>query len=158
MKDRWFEDDPAADTDCENFRITIWNHIDRLRRAHFPPPRNFLRAHLTMFHRLPGEYMEQILKHLTEVAAANRGITAQVPGLRHLGAGVAFTIASPQVERVHIELRVTFVSWPGGQDLRKWQPHITIQNMVSRSAADALHSTLRMGLRSHPVEIVGLDL
>ena len=33
---------------------TFLARFDRLRQIHFPPDRNFLRAHLTMFHRLPG--------------------------------------------------------------------------------------------------------
>ena len=41
--------------------------FDRLREAHFPPDRNVLRAHLTMFHRLPGEYSEKIIERLERV-------------------------------------------------------------------------------------------
>jgi len=35
-----------------------------LRQAHFPPERNFLQAHLTMFHRLPGEFLERVGQRL----------------------------------------------------------------------------------------------
>jgi hypothetical protein len=75
--------------------------FDLLRQNHFPPDRNFLRAHLTMFHRLPGEYREQVVQHLIEIAASYTSITADVSGLRHLGAGVAFTIASPELHAIH---------------------------------------------------------
>jgi hypothetical protein len=42
--------------------------FDDLRQAHFPRQRNFLRAHLTMFHRLPVEYLGQIATVLQQIA------------------------------------------------------------------------------------------
>jgi hypothetical protein len=34
--------------------------LDRLRRAHFPPDRNQLPAHLTLFHHLPPSLLAEI--------------------------------------------------------------------------------------------------
>jgi 2'-5' RNA ligase len=132
--------------------------FDRLRQEHFPPDRNGLAAHLTMFHRLPGEYREQVVGHLVEVAAGHTPITADVIGLRHLGAGVAYTIASPQLQDIHARLRGAFMPWLGGQDMQKWQPHITIQNKATKLAADTLHAALKEKFRPHTIEIIGLDL
>ncbi|THV12460.1 2'-5' RNA ligase family protein [Rhizobium rhizophilum] len=132
--------------------------FDRLRQEHFPPDRNFLAAHLTMFHRLPGEYREKVVEHLIEVATGYAPITADVSGLRHLGAGVAFTIASPDLQDIHAGLRRAFMPWLGGQDMQKWQPHITVQNKVSKLAAATLHAELMEGFRPHTIEIIGLDL
>lgn len=132
--------------------------FDLLRRKHFPPDRNFLRAHLTMFHRLPGEYIDQVIGHLCEAAAGKAPFQAEATGLRHLGGGVAFTIASPDLQGIHAQLRSAFIPWLGGQDMQKWQPHITVQNKVSRSAADSLHAELKASFQPHPIEIVGLDL
>ncbi|MGV8938573.1 MAG: 2'-5' RNA ligase family protein [Allorhizobium sp.] len=129
-----------------------------LRQTHFPPDRNFLRAHLTMFHRLPGEYMSLIVQRLVEVAAGHTRITADISGLRHLGAGVAFTIASTDLQDIHAKLRLAFNPWLGGQDMQKWQPHITIQNKVSRLAADTLHAALVSEFKPHTIEIIGVDL
>ena len=39
--------------------------LDALRRAHFPPDRNHLRAHLTLFHHLQPSCVEE-LKHLLQ--------------------------------------------------------------------------------------------
>lgn len=132
--------------------------FNRLRQEHFPPDRNFLAAHLTMFHRLPGEYKEQVVQCLIEVAAGQFSITAHVSGLRHIGAGVAYTIASPELQAIHAKLRGAFMPWLGGQDMQKWQPHITIQNKASKLAADALHAALMEKFRPHTIEITGLDL
>lgn len=132
--------------------------FDLLRQKHFPPDRNFLTAHLTMFHRLPGEYRDQLVAHLATVAVEQRPITADVVGLRHLGAGVAFTIASPELQAIHFRLRRAFLPWLGGQDMQKWQPHITVQNKVSKLAAGTLHTALVEKFRPHTIEIIGLDI
>jgi hypothetical protein len=41
--------------------------FDRLRETHFPPERNYLRAHLTLFHKLPGEREAEISAYLRGV-------------------------------------------------------------------------------------------
>lgn len=132
--------------------------FDRLRKAHFPPDRNFLRAHLTMFHRLPGEYGEQIIRHLQTTAAKHGRITAETAGIRHLGAGVAFPIESAELRQVHTELKSMFMPWLGGQDMQTWQPHVTVQNKVSRLTADTLHAQLSRDFQRQPLTIEGIDL
>ncbi len=132
--------------------------FDHLRRENFPPERNFLRAHLTMFHRLPGECLERIIKILEEIATKHGQIAAEVNGIRHLGAGVSFTINSPEINQVHAELKSAFSTWLGGQDMQRWQPHITVQNKVSRPTADALHQRLSRGFKPGTVTVKGMDL
>jgi hypothetical protein len=132
--------------------------FDLLRKTHFPPDRNFLEAHLTMFHRLPGEYTERIVEHLRKATEAGSAIKAEVSGIRHLGAGVAFTIDSPALQDVRARLKEAFLPWLGPQDMQKWQAHITIQNKVSKDRADRLYQELRATFQSHPIEIIGVDL
>jgi 2'-5' RNA ligase len=132
--------------------------FDCLRRQHFPPERNVLKAHVTMFHRLPGEYRERIVEALTHVACEAAHVTAAVSGLRHLGAGVAFTIASPELEAIRAELKARFLRWLGPQDMQVWKPHITIQNKVSRAAASSLYAELAQAFHPQPIRITGLDL
>jgi hypothetical protein len=132
--------------------------FDRLRQAHFPPDRNFLRAHLTMFHRLPGEYEVRIVDVLSRVAESEPSLSAEVSGIRHLGAGVAFVITSPALETLRGALKSAFVNWLGSQDMQTWRPHITIQNKVTRAKADGLHRDLQAGFEPWSIEIVGLDL
>jgi 2'-5' RNA ligase len=132
--------------------------LDRLRQAHFPPDRNVLRAHLTVFHRLPGEHSEKIVERLERVADGHHLVSAEVSALRHLGAGVAYSVASPPLQQIHARLRAEFVAWLGPQDMQKWQPHITIQNKVSKPRADALYGDLSHNFQAHPIEILGLDL
>ncbi len=132
--------------------------FDRLRKAHFPPDRNFLRAHLTMFHRLPGECEDDIRRHLEDVAGRTGTFMAQVSTVRHLGAGVAFAINSVTLQDIRAALKTGFASWLGSQDMQKWQPHITIQNKASRPKADALYRQLSHGFAPHGIRVEGLDL
>jgi hypothetical protein len=132
--------------------------FDVLRKKHFPPDRNFLRAHLTMFHRLPGEHIETVIDELRYVCNGRASISAAVVGLRNLGAGVAFDIVSPALEEVRTALKAAFIPWLGSQDMQRWRPHITIQNKAARSSADALCRELGEAFRPSSIEIVGLDL
>jgi hypothetical protein len=75
-----------------------------------------------------------------------------------LGAGVAFNIASPELMRIHAGLRSLSLPWLGGQDMQKWQPHITVQNKVSRSPADALHRNLLSEFEPRSILVEGVEL
>jgi DNA-binding transcriptional regulator YdaS (Cro superfamily) len=132
--------------------------FDLLRQQYFPQDRNFLRAHLTMFYRLPGEYVDVIGESLRSIAKGTSVISAQVSGVRHLGAGVAFTIESATLNSVRAALRSDFVQWLGSQDMQAWRPHITVQNKASRAKANELYHTLADGFSPHDITIVGLDL
>lgn len=133
--------------------------FDELRKRHFPAERNFLRAHMTMFHRLPGEYIDRVEECLRDVAAGHeRPIIPTIDGVRHLGAGVAFTVRSHDLQQVHGDLKSLFRPWLGGQDMQKWQPHITIQNKVTKLAADTLYKDLTSSFQPSSIEVMGLDL
>lgn len=58
--------------------------FDELRTRFFPPERNFLRAHVTMFHRLPSERRSEIEATIDSVAALTNTMEARVTGVRHL--------------------------------------------------------------------------
>lgn len=42
--------------------------FQRLRQGHFPRDRNFIPAHLTLFHKLPGDAEESIIRALGNLA------------------------------------------------------------------------------------------
>ena len=133
--------------------------FDDLRRQHFPQEKNFLQAHVTMFHNLPGEHITDIQQSLVLVAAGTQAaISTDVIGVRHLGAGVAFALASPELHDIRARLREHFRPWLKPQDLQKWQPHITIQNKVSQAVSGLLYVNLRDSFQPHFITVTGLDL
>ncbi|MCO5732503.1 2'-5' RNA ligase family protein [Rhizobium sp. SSA_523] len=132
--------------------------FDQLRQRHFPRDRVVLPAHLTMFHRLPGEYRHQVRDLIAAAAGARHAFEAPVTGLRHLGGGVAFVIESVELEGLRAELRKAFAPWLGGQDMQKWQAHITIQNKVTRLVANETYECLSAGLKPTVIHVEGVDL
>ncbi len=123
--------------------------IDALRRAHFPPERNHLRAHLTLFHHLPGDRLTEVTETLA--AAADRPpLALQVSGVRSLGRGVAFEIASPELLRLRADLAARFRAHLTPQDAQGFRPHVTVQNKVSGDDARALKAELEAGFTPWP--------
>uniref|UniRef100_S0DEW7 2'-5' RNA ligase family protein n=1 Tax=termite gut metagenome TaxID=433724 RepID=S0DEW7_9ZZZZ len=133
-----------------------FHHFDRLRRAHFPPKRNQLPAHLTMFHHLMPSLEHELKQRLS---AETRGVpkpAARVGGLLPLGSGVAFRIDSPALEEIRGRLADAFGPLLTPQDAAGWRPHITVQNKVSAAQAKALLSELDADFTPRPIAIAGL--
>ncbi|WP_420136321.1 2'-5' RNA ligase family protein [Sphingomonas sp.] len=129
--------------------------LDGLRRAHFPPERNQLSAHLTLFHHLPPS-VEEELKHRLSEAARRPRPKAEAIGVMNLGRGVAIRISSPDLSAIREDLAQAFASLLTPQDAVGWRPHVTIQNKVGAPEAKALHAALESGFRQCFVQIDGL--
>lgn len=132
-------------------------YFTRLRTLHFPANRNFLRAHLTLFHHLPPT--EAAVQELLAVTAANQAeIPLSVAGLRSLGRGVAFRIESDKLMQLHGRLQQRWLPFLTPQDKQKLAPHITIQNKVSAAEASALLAGLSPAFRPFVLTGTGLLL
>ncbi|WP_156679843.1 2'-5' RNA ligase family protein [Sphingomonas profundi] len=132
----------------------LW--LDGMRRAHFPPERNQIDAHLTLFHHLPPSLEGEIAARL---AAATRGVPppeATVDGIMMLGRGVALRVRSPALAAIRADLAQAFAGCLTPQDQAGWRPHVTIQNKVSPAEAKALHAALSAGFAARPLALVGL--
>ncbi len=129
--------------------------LDGLRRAHFPPARNRLPAHLTLFHHLPPSLAPELKQRLIEAARSPRP-RAEAAGLLDLGQGVAIRIVSPDLEAIRAELADAFASLLVPQDRAGWRPHVTIQNKVLPAQARALRATLAANFVPRAVAIEGL--
>ena len=116
--------------------------FERLRQRHFPPDRNFIPAHLTLFHKLPGDAEARIMEVLRGRARAQPPIPLEAASLRLLGRGVAFAICSPELVAFRKDLASRWSEWLTPQDQQPFKPHVTIQNKVSPSEARALHDQL----------------
>lgn len=132
--------------------------FDATRRAHFPPERNLIPAHLTLFHKLPGEEEPAVAAALAEEAAARGPVRMTCIGLRSLGRGVAYRLESPDLLALRKALGRRFAPWLGPQDRQPAPPHVTVQNKVSPAAAKATLARLKAGFAPFPVDGVGLLL
>lgn len=129
---------------------------DGLRRAHFPPERNQLVAHLTLFHHLPPGVAAELDGRLRAATAHVERPQALVDRLLPLGRGTALGVRSPALATIRAELADAFAGCLTPQDRGGWRPHITIQNKVSPAEAKALLARLSAGFVARPIAIVGL--
>ena len=130
--------------------------FDALRRQHFPPERNQLAAHLTMFHHLPPSLATELKGQL---AGETRGIPApraRIAGLVSLGEGVAYRIDSDELAAIRARLADHFTGMLTPQDQAGWRPHVTVQNKVRPDVARALLRALEAEFMPRPVAISGL--
>lgn len=132
--------------------------FQRLRDSHFPPERNIVPAHLTLFHHLPGSEIEAVKGRLSQIVRLTPAPRADVVGLRSLGKGVAFTIRAPELEAVRAELADAWSTLLIPQDQQGWRPHVTVQNKVAPDVARALLGALQAGFAPWTASIVALRL
>ena len=131
--------------------------FDTLRQRYFPPERNFLAAHLTLFHHLPsGE--PRITDDLAEWSRTTAPLPLAVTGVRSIGRGVAFTIDCPQLVALHQQLQTRWKAWLHPQDRQKLWPHVTVQNKVPPETARATLGVLQASFRPFTAMGTGLDL
>ena len=131
--------------------------LDGLRRTHYPPERNQVPAHLTMFHALPPSAEAELRARLARIVQ-ERSPKAGVAGLMDLGGGVAFRVVSPDLDFIREELAVDLEGLLGPQDRGGWRPHVTIQNKAPPKAARALKDSLERTFVPRPLAIAGLGL
>lgn len=105
-----------------------------LRKRFYPPSRNFLEAHLALFHRLPaGE--GSISEDLHRWRLKHGPFALQFTGLKHLGKGVAYRAECPALLAMHRQMQQQWQAWLIPQDKQKLWPHVTIQNKVAEEEA-----------------------
>ena len=131
--------------------------LDDLRRRHFPPERNQLPAHLTIFHALAPSAEPEVRSRLSELVRQARP-HAHIAGLMNLGGGVAYRVVSDDLDRIRGQLSESLHGLLGAQDAGGWRPHITIQNKVAPRQARELQAELESGFRPRPLAISGLGL
>ncbi len=129
-----------------------------LRRAHFPPERNHLPAHITLFHHLPPSSHDEIVALVKTVVRDHGPPRASLLELMLLGRGVAYRIDSPDLLAMRDDITERFAGLLTPQDQQRPKLHITVQNKVEPAAAKALYSRLSGHFEPRPLAIKGLAL
>jgi 2'-5' RNA ligase superfamily len=128
-----------------------------LRRAHFPPERNYLDAHITLFHHLPPAHWAEIKSRLSVLARDCPSPAAHLSEIMMLGRGVAYRVESPQLLAMRMELAEAFSGLLIPQDQGRPRLHITVQNKVEPAVAKALHGELATAFHPRVLAISGLS-
>lgn len=128
--------------------------FDAQREKYFPPERNYLKAHLTLFHQLPPE--PSTFAYLSSLKQA--AFKIDVIGLISLGAGVAYAIESPELISLRKSLMLHFAGVLIPQDKQGFRPHITIQNKVTPEESKNLLADLVKTFEPFEAQVSGLDV
>jgi len=132
-------------------------YFNALRQQYFPPERNFLSAHLTLFHHLPPNEMaieEEIIS-----AADNQNIlTLSVTDVVSIGKGVAFKIECSALQKLHSRLQAKWSPWLTPQDKQKLWPHVTVQNKTNPLIAQQTLQKLKASFQPFTAYGTGLTL
>ena len=129
-----------------------------LRRAHFPPERNYLDAHVTLFHALPPSSEGEAKRALALMASDTAPPPAALKGLMSLGRGTALKLASPAMLALRDRLAEHFHGLLTAQDQHRPRLHVTIQNKVDAQAAKALQMELAPQIDERTFTFAGLAL
>ena len=127
-----------------------------LRQQHFPAAINYVPAHISLFHHLPGEEIEAVRTKLQQASSQTALIPLRATGVRGLGRGVAYTVVSNRLLTLHSQLVNAFAGWLTAQDRQPYKPHVTVQNKVQPQEAQALLRQLQAQFA--PFEFTGQGL
>lgn len=131
---------------------------DNLRRRHFPPERNKIGAHITLFHHLPPEALDEIKAAVVGLTIISPKPEAHLSGLIHLGKGVAYRLHAPDLLALRMELADRFAGLLVAQDQQTPRLHITVQNKVIPREAQRLFEELSAEFEPRPFAIHGIGL
>jgi 2'-5' RNA ligase len=129
--------------------------LEGLRRRHFPPERNQVPAHLTLFHHLMPSLEAELRDRLGALVRVPAP-PAQITGIMDLGGGTAFRVESEALAEIRADLADAFRGMLTPQDQAPWRPHVTIQNKVLRRDAIALQKELAVTPFPRPLRIHAL--
>jgi len=132
-----------------------FSYLDGLRQAHFPAERNYLRAHLTMFHHLPPSVERELLSVL-RAETREPAPEARLASIVNLGRGVAFRVESSGLADIRDRLADRFAPLLIPQDANPWRAHVTVQNKATPVAAKALLAALQAEFVPRPLKLKGL--
>ena len=135
-----------------------FERFDGERRRWFPAELDHVPAHVSLFHQLPGEHLDEVAGALEDVADEHAPFTVEATGVRFLGRGSAYTLQSDELAAVHGALAERFAPWLTEQDRQPYRPHVTIQNKVEPDEAKRTFAELEAGFAPFTFTATGLEL
>ena len=132
--------------------------FDACRNAHFPPARQLVGAHVTMFHGLPGLLEPRVAALIAALSAPVLPFPVTVSGLRFLGRGVAYGLVAVPAGALRARIASEFSGHLTPQDRCTWSPHVTVQNKVAPEIARQTMALLGTQTVPSPVSAIGMGL
>ena len=129
-----------------------------LRTQYFPPERNYLEAHVTLFHAIPAQCEDELRRYLARLAGELLPMEGQVEGLMSLGGGTAIKLSSPDLLFLRDEIAEHFRGMLTKQDQHRPRLHVTIQNKVTSKEAKDVQAQLAGVIEPREFSFPGLAL
>lgn len=133
-----------------------FSRFQALRQTHFPPHRNFIPAHLTLFHHLPGYDPAATAADIAASLRDRTPVRLHATGLRFLGRGIAYAFDAPELTLLRNDLAARWAAFLIPQDRQSFRPHVTVQNKADPAEARALKQ--RLEAEFQPFDVVGEGL
>jgi hypothetical protein len=132
--------------------------FDGLRRRHYPPERNLVPAHVTLFHRLPGERSREIRALLRQAAATQKPFHLAMGAVKATDRGVIILLHATRLVALRHALAAEWWAWLSDQDRMHFQPHVTIQGGVSAAEARQTQRSVTEASHAPAIRALGLHL
>ncbi|MEM1051107.1 MAG: 2'-5' RNA ligase family protein [Pseudomonadota bacterium] len=136
----------------------VQSWAESLRRKYYPPERNHLHAHVTLFHSFAPSLFEELKDFLPTVVREFAPPEAMITGVMDLGKGTAIALQSESLLALRSFIADHFHGSLTAQDLYEPRLHITIQNKVTTSEARALQAKLAPTIDLPPFVFRALEL
>ena len=128
------------------------------RERWFVPRLDRVPAHLTLFHKLPGEEREAVLERLGRACAARAPFALPVAEVIGLGRGVAYRCRSAELDAFRADLAARFDAWLTQQDRQGFRAHVTVQNKVTCDTARACQAVIEAEFAPWEARAEGVQL
>ena len=131
--------------------------FNELRKKYFPPERNFLSAHLTLFHHLPATE-PTIITDLEHWSHEQSLLFLKITEVKSIGKGVAYKIENASLLQLHKKMQHKWNDWLTPQDKQRLWPHVTIQNKVAVAEARNTQAILQASFEPFIAKGTGFGL
>ncbi|WP_239805866.1 2'-5' RNA ligase family protein [Croceicoccus hydrothermalis] len=159
MVDRWegAQAGPAPLIVTATLPPELFSWAQGLRREYFPPERNYIDAHVTLFHAIPPSCERELRHLLADLCAQTGPVPASLDSVMSLGRGTAVKIISPDLLNLRAIVADRFAGALTAQDSHRPNLHITVQNKVSGDEARHLQTRLRSEFSPRKFAFVGVE-
>lgn len=150
-------DDGGALIVTARFDPAAQDFFQAMRDRHFPPERNVVPAHCTLFHKLPGARRDE----LADILAAHAGeapLAAHCTDLMRFATGGAFRVESAGLSRLRAVVAERFEAVLTRQDSQPFRAHVTYQNKVDPKLARHTFAQVERAFEPFPCAVAAIEM
>ncbi len=112
-----------------------FDRLDTWRSKYFPKERNHLKAHLTIYHQLPGQRIHELRELLSAVSQLQTAIPVKFSSLLLRQGFLGVRVESEKLNETKLNLDKILDSYLRVQDRKEYKPHVTLSNFGSPKEA-----------------------